>query len=53
MNVTELAATIMPDFRRLFIPSKGRCVGQDEVVSTLQGMYENGESDDGLVFSKQ
>ncbi len=53
VNVTELVATITPHFSKLLIPSKGLRVEQNDFVPALQDMYENGESDDGLVFSKQ
>lgn len=53
VSVAELVATISPHFSKLWIPSKNVRVSEHEFVPTLQRMYENEESDDGLVFSKQ
>lgn len=52
VTVPEFVSTISPYFSKLFIPSKNLRVDKDGFVAALQAMYDRGESDDGLQFSK-
>jgi FkbM family methyltransferase len=52
VTVEEFVAQISPFFDRLFIPSKTMPVERGGFGAVLQEMFEKGESDDGLIFSK-
>ena len=53
ISVEEFVAQISPFFDRLFIPSKAVTVEREQFCAPLREMLEKGESDDGLIFSKQ
>ena len=52
VTVAELLNYISSNFEYLFVPSKSRRANRHEFLATLQCMYDAGEEDDGLVFSK-
>ena len=53
VSVTELVEQISSYFEYLYIPSKSLQVRRDRFLDTLKAMYEAGEGDEGLVFSKR
>jgi FkbM family methyltransferase len=53
VTVTELLNYINPNFEYLFVPSKSRRTNRQEFIATLQCMYDAGDGDEGLVFSKR
>jgi FkbM family methyltransferase len=48
----QLVAVIAPHFNKLFIPSRNQSVGLDEFGSVLRAMFDAGEADQGIVFTK-
>lgn len=52
VTVPEFVSTIYPYFSQLFIPSKHLHVEKAGFSAALQAMYDAGQSDDGLHFSK-
>ena len=52
VTVAEFVALVEPHYGLLTIPSKSLTVERRQFVSTLEQMYCNEESDDGIIFSK-
>jgi len=52
VTLAEFLSVILPYFGRCYIPSKNITLTNKEAIASLREMYENGEFDDGLIFSK-
>lgn len=52
VSVKEFLELIEPHFNSLYIPSKKITVKKSDFLKTLEKMYDSGEGDDGIVFSK-
>jgi FkbM family methyltransferase len=52
VSVAALLQTIAPHFSQLEIPSQNKHIPQTEFLATLTKMYQQGQGDDGLIFSK-
>lgn len=48
----QLVALVAPHFNKLFIPSRNQSVGRKEFEPVLRAMFDAGDADQGIVFSK-
>jgi hypothetical protein len=53
ISVSQFISRIEPFFDRLLVPSKELSVPKEQFRTVLERMFDKGEIEEGLIFSKQ